>query len=346
MCKVHILCELVDGPYGGSHQFLKALRDGLRSKGVYSETVESANLIIFNSCQHIDDVLQAKKGFPEKVFMHRIDGPIQLYNMSSDLRDLIVYTVNRIIADATVFQSEWSRAENFRLGLKPTSHETLISNAPNSDVFNSKNRIEFSQFRKIRLIASSWSSNWKKGFEVYQWLDQHLDFARYEMTFVGNSPITFENIKMIKPLKSDELACELKQHDIYITALQKEACSNSLIEALSCGLPALVLRDGGNPVIVGAGGATFSCADEIPALLDQIVRNYKAIQSMIRVPEISEVVDLYYGFCKELVFAINNEGLSPKKLSLFSFLQMHCILKGLRLKELFNSKIERFYGHR
>lgn len=34
--KIHILCEFVEGPWGGGNQFLKALRRYLRKKGVYS----------------------------------------------------------------------------------------------------------------------------------------------------------------------------------------------------------------------------------------------------------------------------------------------------------------------
>jgi len=87
---------------------------------------------------------------------------------------------------------------------------------------------------KVKLIASSWSNNWRKGFDIYRFLDENLDFSKYEMTFVGNSPVKFKNIKQIPPVESRDLAELLRTHHIYITASQNDPCSNSLIEALSC----------------------------------------------------------------------------------------------------------------
>ena len=75
---------------------------------------------------------------------------------------------------------------------------------------------------KINLIATSWSPNIRKGFNIYQYLDQHLNFSRYFMTFAGNSPLTFKNIEHVKPTSSTKLANLLRQHDIYLTASQKE----------------------------------------------------------------------------------------------------------------------------
>ena len=43
----------------------------------------------------------------------------------------------------------------------------------------------------MRLMALSWSTNPLKGGHVYTWLDQHLDFSRFEMTFIGKCDLTF-----------------------------------------------------------------------------------------------------------------------------------------------------------
>lgn len=61
--------------------------------------------------------------------------------------------------DGTIFQSNWSKDKNLEMGIK----ETTISNAPNPEIFNLCDKIEFSADRKIKLIATSWSANWKKG---------------------------------------------------------------------------------------------------------------------------------------------------------------------------------------
>jgi hypothetical protein len=343
--RIHILFEIKNTATGGGNQFLRALRDGLQQRNRYAEQAADADMFLFNSHQHIEEALQVRKRFPEKPMVHRIDGPIRLYNASNDIRDMIVYTANRFFADATIFQSAWSRAENVRLGLRLKHLEIVIPNAPDPAIFNREGKIGFSLERKIKLIASSWSANWKKGFEDYLWLDGHLDFSRYEMTFVGNSPVKFKRIKTIPPLSSRELASELKKHDVYITASQKDPCSNSLIEALSCGLPALVFRDGGHPAIVGAGGDTFVEAEEIPALLERMVCHYEDVQRMINIPGIDNVVDSYCCFCDEVFDSVRAGAYQPHKFTLVSEIQMRGILNALRIKERITSEVRKLYGY-
>ncbi|MFZ0034222.1 MAG: glycosyltransferase, partial [Sedimentisphaerales bacterium] len=239
MVNVNILFEFKEGPWGGGNQFLKSLKKYLHSMGVYNENVVTSRVILFNSHQCIGEVAKAKLNHPEKVFIHRIDGPIRLYSRTSDKRDNVVFTANRYLADATVFQSTWSQQQNHRLGLHQKPFETIIPNAPEPTFFNRRPSKSFSTDRKIRLIATSWSPNWKKGFDVYKWLDENLDFNKYEMVFVGKSPIRFKNIRSISLLSNKDIAEKLKESDVFIFASPIEACSNSLLEALHCGLPAV-----------------------------------------------------------------------------------------------------------
>lgn len=94
------------------------------------------------------------------------------------------------------------------------------------------------------------------------------------MKFIGNIPISFKNIEYVKPLTSKELANFLHESDIYIIGSKKDACSNSLIEALSCGLPCVVLNDGGNPEIVTHGGELFNTFEECINKIQLIKNNY------------------------------------------------------------------------
>jgi len=294
--KIHIVFEFSDEPTGGGNQFLKSLKNLLKVQGVYEESAPDSEIILFNSHQQITGVAKLKLRCPDKFFVHRIDGPMQLYNKTSDKRDDIVAAGNKYLADATIFQSQWSQQQKRMLGLHPKELETVICNAPDASIFNRKDKAEFSTERKVRLVATSWSKNWKKGFEVYRWLDEHLDFEKYEMTFIGNSPVNFKNIKHIAPLKSKHLAKELISNDIFITASQKDPCSNSLIEALHCGLPVIALKDGGHPEIVNKGGEVFIRPNDIPVLLEKIVNNYKSYQANINNPSIEDIGKKYYDF--------------------------------------------------
>jgi glycosyltransferase involved in cell wall biosynthesis len=222
----------------------------------------------------------------------------------------------------------------------------VIPNAPDPSIFNTAGRVSFSRERKVRLIASSWSANWKKGFDTYRWLDENLDFSTYEMTFVGNSPIKFKRIRTLPPMASKDLAMELKKHDIFITASQKDPCSNSLIEALSCGLPAVAFRDGGHPYIVGVGGDLFCTADQIPDLLSSLVHRYEDVQGSIHVPDIEEVVHSYCHFCDEVFGSLRSGSNRPRTLTLLPEKRMRGILKWIQIKERITSKARRLYGDR
>lgn len=298
--KINILFGFKQGAFGGGNQFLKALRRYFESAGIYEQNIVNSDVIIFNSIQKANEVVKTKLKFPEKVYIHRVDGPIRLYNRMNDRRDKVVNILNRLVSDGTIFQSNWSKEENYKLGFYKNDFETIIINAPDPKIFNREDRIEFSKNRKIRLIAASWSDNWKKGFEVYQWLDNNLDYRKFEMVFIGRTPIKFNNIRQVRFLSSEELALEFKRSDIFITASQNDPCSNSLIEALHCGLPVIVLNEGGHPEIAGKAGEVFNKPQEIPYLIDKIIDNYKSYQSEIKLPSIFEVGERYYRFCENI----------------------------------------------
>lgn len=98
---------------------------------------------------------------------------------------------------------------------------------------------------------------------------------------------------MIPAVDSYRMAELFREHDIYITASRNDPCSNSLIEALTCGLPAIHLQSGGHPGIVKQAGAGFEAAEQIPELLDKVTSGYESFQSRISVPSIQEVSEEY-----------------------------------------------------
>ena len=100
-------------------------------------------------------------------------------------------------------------------------------------------------------------------------------------------------------MPSQQLADCLRNFDIYITASENDPCSNALIEALSCGLPAIFLRSGGHPELVGMGGLGFDHPEEIPALIDRLVEHYAAIQACIQVRSITDVASAYLACLKD-----------------------------------------------
>lgn len=337
--KIHIFYSFQKGPWGGGNQFLKALKKEFERTGVYESDFNKADAVVFNSHHNLESCFQIKRKYPNKIIMYRLDGPISSVRGKDKEIDRIIAMFNKLFVDGIIFQSSWCKKQNKKLFGISSKYEIVVHNAPDNKIFNKKAKKEFNPNQKIKLIAVSWSSNWRKGFNVYKYLDENLDFSRYKMTFIGNSPIEFKNIKYIKPVSSEKLAKILKQNDVFITASQNDPCSNSLIEALSHGLPAVALNDGGHPEIVQEGGELFRNKEDVIEKIEKIAKNYQNYQSQIPEFSIKKTAQNYYKFIERIYNDVSEHKYQPKKITFstkFNFYKMRLMIlkwKGLnRLK--------------
>lgn len=321
--KINILYKFQNGPWGGGNQFLTALRKEFIKKNIYEEDPDEADIILFNSFPFraeylLNRILELKENFAEKIILYRLDGPVSFVRGRDKDIDIIIKLFNNLFADGIIFQSHWSRGQNRKSFGIYSNYEKVIHNATDKENFNKEISKKFNPNNKIKLIATSWSANWKKGFRIYKYLDETLDYSKYEMTFVGNSPIEFKNIKWIKPVPSNKMAEILKQHDIYITASQSDPCSNSLIESLCCGLPAVALNDGGNPELVKEGGAEFIGKEDIIEKIEKVVNNYPVYQKRIPEFSIERVGEDYYRFAENIFNDVKTGIYKPKQITFFT----------------------------
>ncbi len=323
MVKVNIFMRLYSGPYGGGNQFLKALKKSLIKLNCYEENFRNSNVILVNSHHEILKLIYVKLKNPNKIFVHRIDGPIFLVRSTKPLLDKIIYKLNEFLADGTIFQSEWSKNENRRSGLKRNHYEKVIINAADNEIFFPKVK-QSTDFNN--LVAISWSSNINKGFNLYQFLDDALNFDKYTMSFVGNSPISFKNIKTVSPLNSLQLADFLRRNDIYITGSKNDPCSNSLIEALACGLPCIVLNDGGHPEIIKDGGEIFSTFQECIEKIKKVSADYHKYRKKIDNPNINETSKAYFSFMESIYEKFKSKQYMPKKINFFKLIVLFILI--------------------
>lgn len=345
---IHIYYQFQEGPWGGGNQFLKSLRKALRARGAYSETLEGAKAVLINS-HHFGSESDLKSLLSFLALnrdirvIHRLDGPVTLIRNKDEGSDNIIFRFNERFADSTIVQSRWCLSRCRDLGWVEGNPQTIIFNAPDPEIFHPNKEVGRKPHQKIKIVATSWSPSPGKGFDVYQWMDKHLDWRKYEMTFVGNSPVTFNNIKSIPPQPSQELANILRQHDIFVTASRNDPCSNSLIEALHCGLPALVYNDGGHPEIVGAGGLVFDTPDDIPLKLDALSADLAGYASRISMQNMDEVTDSYMQFMLGATSALHD--LSAEKISGFAQLyQKYKAQQRLSLFSRLKNKMQRILG--
>jgi glycosyltransferase involved in cell wall biosynthesis len=286
--------EFAPSPTGGGSQFLRALTGELRRRGLSVEVNRISGrtpVCLFNSFNF--DFNRLRRFAREECRMvHRVDGPIGVYRGYDDGTDGRIGEVNRAFADATVFQSRYSLDKHVELGLE-LRDPVVIRNAVDPSIFHPPESREPLTGRKIRVIASSWSGNPRKGDEVFTWLDEKLDWSRYELTFLGRTQRAFERIRHVGPVTSEEVGGLLRAHDVYLAASLDDPCSNALLEALACELPAVFRRSGGHPELVGEAGVGFDEPEEVPAALDELVGELDERRAAIAVLPLAEVADRY-----------------------------------------------------
>jgi glycosyltransferase involved in cell wall biosynthesis len=330
--KIHILYNFRDEPWGGGNQFLKALRSQWQREGVYADKLVDADVILFNSYpfraeRFFDEVYKLKKAHPEKLIVYRLNGPISFIRGKDAALDRIIKLYNELFVDGIIFQSAWCQRKNHEHFEIRSDYEVVIHNAPDDKVFYPSRDKEVS--KKTRLIATSWSTNPRKGFDLYRFLDQNLDLNRFDMTFVGNSPIIFNRIKMLAPMNSVDLSYELRAHDIYITASQNDPCSNALIEALACGLPSVALNGGGHPELVGEGGAVFEGEGDVLQVIDEVARRINHYQRALPTFSIKTTAKEYVLFSKTILDNAQSNHYTPKRIDLytrFAFLKLKLMI--------------------
>jgi glycosyltransferase involved in cell wall biosynthesis len=286
--------EFAPAPTGGGHQFLRALVGELERRGLQVELNRISGgtpVCLFNSFNFDFRRLRrfARSGCR---MVHRVDGPIGVYRGFDDGTDRRIARVNRDLAGATIVQSRFSLDAHRELGIELRA-PAVIPNSVDPAIFRPPVAREPLDGRKVRLVAVSWSDNPNKGAEIFAWLDENLDLDHYELTFVGRSQEAFRRLRTIGPMPSQGLADELRHHDLYVAASRNDPCSNALLEALACGLPAAYLASGGHPELVGEAGLPFEHAEDLPEVLDRLVTELEERRAAIHVPSLEDVANRY-----------------------------------------------------
>ena len=297
--KIHVLYEPLPGPWGGGNQFLKALKIELKRRNLYADIIETADVIIINSITAFNEffsTLKILRKYRGKTIIIRMDGPVCMIRGKDSYIDKCIFMISKTICDGAVFQTEWNRKRSMDMGFSSELPNTVICNGADREFF-----YEIPKHNSVppyRIIATSWSPNWNKGFAYYKYLDENMDTKKYSFMFVGNSPIDFINCRTISPVESCTLGEYLRNSDIYLTGSQNDPCSNSLIEALDCGLPAVAFNGGGHPSIVKGGGVLFSTPQEMMTAIEKVSNQIEKYRKILPKYYIDETAMQYYSFCK------------------------------------------------
>lgn len=290
---VAIFHEFHTPPYGGGNQFLLALVGEVRRRGLDVELNMLSGgtpACLYNSFNF--DFGRLRRFARDGVRMvHRVDGPIGVYRGFDDGTDRRIVEINAL-ADTTILQSQYSLEKHRELGLE-LRNPVVIHNAVDPAIFYPPAEREPLEGRRLRVVTTSWSDNPRKGSDLLTWLDRNLDFDAYELTFAGRTQQAFERIRVVAPLPSEPLADLLRSQDVFLAPSRDDPCSNALLEGLACGLPAVFLRSGGHPELVGDAGVGFDESEQLPATLERLRDKLDERRAAIRVPALAEVADRY-----------------------------------------------------
>lgn len=317
--KIHICYEFNEQHGGGGTSVIENLRKYFATNDLYTDDPADADIILFNSFQGIDAVIDLKSQYPDKIFIHRVDGPMGIYNSPLDLRDEYVFLLNDYIADATIFQTEWSKKACEILGINPKNQPHItIKNAPDSEIFKVIER-SYNQSEKFKIFYSSWSTNINKGFDTLHWVDQNLDWNHYEFNFAGRTEEPFKNINCLGKLSKQELSKQLATSHAFLFASKFDPCSNSLAEAIATGIPIISYYGGGSPELLPKHAFTYKEDEEIIDILQNLKDNYTEITNSISIDyNYSHMMNAYNDFIKKCHSSIpkTKKLTVPKKLGL------------------------------
>jgi len=159
------------------------------------------------------------------------------------------------------------------------------------------------------LVAVSWSSNLRKGFSTLAAVSR---ISIVELRFIGHWPseIIPENVILLGPKPSEQVAEILRQSNAMIHAAENEPCSNAIIEALACGLPVLYRDSGGNRELAREYGIALT--DELEDNLSELMVHYYDLRDKLRQDHskflIDYVVKAYLAAFEEAMQMVGKRG--------------------------------------
>jgi glycosyltransferase involved in cell wall biosynthesis len=286
--KIYFSLKPIKGSYGGGNFFVKNMVKYLKSKNyiiVYELESDIDIIFIIDPRRNTyENVVEYKEKNPNVKIIHRVNENDMKREKSINIEPLLIETMK--IANIVVFVSKWLHdyfIEKYKLSDLNTKYiingcdEKTFYPYKNDDL--SKKKLNFKINDKIRIVTHHFSSNYLKGFHIYNEIDKLLNSKQnFEFTFIGNYNENYKpkNINLIGSCNGDRLAKKLRNFDIYLTATQYEPGAMHYLEGLSCGLPVLYcINSGGTKEVCNKYGEEYSDIKSFLEKLELIRNNYE-----------------------------------------------------------------------
>jgi glycosyltransferase involved in cell wall biosynthesis/2-polyprenyl-3-methyl-5-hydroxy-6-metoxy-1,4-benzoquinol methylase len=237
---------------GGPVTFMQNLQRYLdRQKFSYLPSLKGARVVFFSTTITLPklDKIKQQGGY----VIQRLDG---VYYPSKHGEEYL--EINRDpkkiyedYADVVIFQSLYSQAQCFAMFGKRDEYQIVINGVDKSIFYPAQSRKDLQKGEKIQFVTTGRFRNIDMIEPVVKALDMLKQTIDFELTVIG--PIAnpqlepyFQRayIRHIDALSLPEISEVLRASDIFIYSHLNPPCPNSVIEAISCGLPVVGFDSG------------------------------------------------------------------------------------------------------
>jgi|CXWL01.1.fsa_nt_gi glycosyltransferase involved in cell wall biosynthesis len=290
------------GLSGGASSFLSTLQNRLKREGlVFTDRIEeNFDIALLNaltdglSLNEVRRIHAKKRPVIHRKVGYRVSGSPDMREMTDGVvwGDKLQVEFSPYIHH-TVFQSQYSRDVFLSSGF--VGDYSVIHNGVDTGIFNQTvgsglfgmgsrcDRAYWDGASVFRLAIVTWSKDENKGFAEYCLFDEALDrLPNVEIWFIGRCPdaVRFRNIKTFSARGKRRLAALLKQCHGFVQMARWETCSNALIEAINCGLPAIYVDSGSNREIAADYGVVYQGSPE--AAIDALQTHYSLLAERVK----------------------------------------------------------------
>lgn len=257
MKKIFIPFDSYTGGVGGPATFMSHLKNYLDDKG-FNYCTSHRRLGVRGIFFPISYDIELLKKFKKKgiTIIQRLDGVYYpskhgdtYIALNKDMKE-----IHNNLADIVVYQSRYSKAACEKMFGRLTGIEThIILNGTDKKVFypSQESRKELAKENEVRILMTGVFRH----REMIEPIVRALDSVKSEFSFrlVTAGPVTNEDIRHYfeRPyivqrdgLNHAELAEELRRSDLFVYSILNPACPNSVIEAVSCGVPVVGFKSG------------------------------------------------------------------------------------------------------
>lgn len=265
----------IRGPWGGGNAFFRAYHEfGGKSHDVEVLINENGSInpdvILLAGLENEYPDISAEQAIMYKMYVKPACQVVLRVN-ENDARkgtrhmdDLLLKVSEHI--DGTVFVSEWLRDYFLEKGWA-CQNNTVIYNGVDREIFKPQPKLNNG---KLNIVAHHWSDNRMKGADIYEELDRFVgaNSDRFSFTYIGRHQCDFKHTTVIKPLSGKRLGEELGKYDVYVSASRFDPGPNHILEALACGLPTYVHKDGGGCVEFAGENAVYETFNQLVMFLN------------------------------------------------------------------------------